>query len=379
MSQKELEIELDHINENFDILCDNVKKCVLCPRMCDSARILNRSVGNLKSDIMFIGEAPGRLGADSSGIPFHGDMSGHNFEDLLSFSNIDRNKIYVTNAVLCNPKDKKGNNSTPINQEIKNCSSFLKQQIELINPKIVVTLGAKALQALSHIHEHNLTLKESTRTSNTWFNRILIPCYHPGQRAMIHRSMANQRSDYQFIGDNLRSLSKRKNSYTNQKTNDFTSLIVEYILTNNDKIGYFALHKIFYLIEYNYFIKYNERLSSSYIVRQKDGPYCTDLHIRKLKNSISDLQTDYFKNGTIKLHKNYNKLFVNSLLNEYELDSKIQKIIDEVILKYGKMSMSKLKHSVYLTRPMRNMLYLEKEQNINMYNSPIEFTTKSIY
>ena len=141
MLQKELDIDFNNLNEDFNVLCDNVKNCIQCPRMSDSARILSRSVGNLKSDIMFIGEAPGRLGADSSGIPFHGDMSGHNFEDLLSFSYIDRSKIYVTNAVLCNPKDEKGNNSTPINQEIKNCSSFLRQQIELINPKIIVTLG----------------------------------------------------------------------------------------------------------------------------------------------------------------------------------------------------------------------------------------------
>ena len=196
---------------------------------------------------------------------------------------------------------------------------------------------------------------------------------------MIHRSMANQRSDYQFIGDTLRGLSKRKNSYKNQKTSEFTSVIIEYILKSNSTTSYFALHKIFYLIEYKYFIKYNERLTSSYIVRQKDGPYCTDLHIRKLKNSIPDLHTDYYKNGTIKLSKDYNRLFIDTLLNEYELDSELEQLIDDVIIKYGKMSMSKLKNSVYLTRPMRNMLYLEKEQNINLYNSPIEFTTKSIY
>ncbi len=377
MSQQELEIGRKDLD--FNELCEQVKKCTNCIRMSDSARILSRSVGNLRAKIIFIGEAPGRLGADSSGIPFHGDKSGHNFEELLSFAGIDRNSIYVTNAVLCNPRDSKGNNSTPNNTEIKNCTSFLKRQIELINPRIVVTLGSKALQALSYIEEHNLTLKKSTRTTNNWFNRILIPCYHPGQRAMIHRSMANQRSDYQFISDKLNSLDKNKRRYYNQKTNELISVIVEYILKQNSTTSYFALHKIFYLVEYNYFIKYKRRLTSSYIVRQKDGPYCTDLHIGKLKNSITDLHTDYFKNGTIKLSKDYSKLFSFSLLDEYELDNNLKSILDSVIQRYGRMSMGKLKNSVYLTRPMRNMLHLEKEHKLNLYNSPIEFTTESIY
>jgi len=378
MSENQIDL-FEDVNEDFDGLCSEVKACNLCYRMRNSARILNRSVGNLKSEIMFIGEAPGRLGADSSGIPFHGDKAGHNFELLLEFAGIDRNKCYVTNAVLCNPRDEKGNNATPNKLEISNCQTYLKQQIDLVNPKIVVTLGAKALEAVSNIEKHSLSLKESTRTENPWYNRVLIPSYHPGQRAMIHRSLANQRSDYQFINEKLRSFTKRKPNYKNQKTNEFISVVIEYILSKNESIGYFALHKIFYLLEYNYFLKYNQRLTSSYIVRQKDGPYCTDLHIKKLTNSIPDLQTEYFKNGSIRIRKNSNKLFVTSLLNEFELDPEIKEIIDFVLVKYGKLNMSKLKNAVYLTRPMRNILYLEKEQKLNLYNSPIKFTTVSVY
>ena len=96
----------------------------------------------------------------------------------------------------------------------------------------------------------------------------------------------------QFINEKLRSFTKGKPNYKNQKTNEFISVVIEYILSKNESIGYFALHKIFYLLEYNYFLKYNQRLTSSYIVRQKDGPYCTDLHIKKLTNSIPDLQTE---------------------------------------------------------------------------------------
>src|SRR5690606_12666891 len=126
----------------FDTLCEKVQKCAKCARMCESQRVLNRSGGALDADVMFIGEAPGRLGADNSGIPFHGDKSGHNFEELLEFAGLNRSRIFVTNAVLCNPRDEDGNNSTPTKNEVQNCSDYLAKQIRIINPKIVVTLGA---------------------------------------------------------------------------------------------------------------------------------------------------------------------------------------------------------------------------------------------
>src|SRR5687767_4808993 len=102
----------------FDKLCSKVAACVLCPRMVHSQRVLNHSSGSLGAQIMFIGEAPGRLGADNSGIPFHGDKAGHNFEELLEFAKLDRSNIFVTNAVLCNPRDEDGNNSTPTKIEV---------------------------------------------------------------------------------------------------------------------------------------------------------------------------------------------------------------------------------------------------------------------
>ena len=135
--------------------------------MVNSTKVLNLSSGNIHSQIMFVGEAPGRLGADSTGIPFHGDKAGHNFEALLDIADISRELIFITNAVLCNPKDAKGNNSTPNKQEINNCAGFLSDQIDLISPKIVVTLGATALSALAKIEDHGLSLKESVTVSYT--------------------------------------------------------------------------------------------------------------------------------------------------------------------------------------------------------------------
>ena len=356
----------------FFSLCSAVQNCIKCPRMLQSQRVLNGSVGNLDAKIMFIGEAPGRLGADDTGIPFHGDKSGHNFEELLSFAKLPREQIYVTNAVLCNPKDENGNNATPKKSEIANCSTYLKNQIELIGPKLIVTLGSKALDSTRLIQHHQLQLKTDVRTKNRWFNKILIPLYHPGQRAMIHRSMANQRSDYQFVSEILSRLNKRKRNI-NQKASLDVGIIVEYLLTLKPIISYFNLHKLFYLVEYASMKKYGIRLTNSYIVRQKDGPYCTELHIKKLEKVIPDLKCRWYKNGTFDIYKSGSNLFNHSLLDEFELEDELRLLIDDVYRKYGNLSKFKLKQKVYLTTPMRTLLKIEKEENINLYNSPVPF------
>ena len=107
---------------NFDNLISEIRKCDKCLRMYGISKIIGYSCGKPNSPIMFIGEAPGRLGADDTHIPFHGDKSGHNFESLLKAVGINRGDIFVTNSVLCNPKDENGNNDTPKNEEILNCS-----------------------------------------------------------------------------------------------------------------------------------------------------------------------------------------------------------------------------------------------------------------
>lgn len=354
------------LNE-FDLLCERVQKCVKCSRMCDSLRVLNRSAGSLNADIMFIGEAPGRLGADNSGIPFHGDKSGHNFEELLEFARLDRSRIFVTNAVLCNPKDEQGNNSTPTKIEIQNCADHLAEQIKIINPKVVVTLGATALESTRFTSPHNLILKEAVRTSNDWYNRILIPLYHPGQRAMMHRSFANQRSDYQFVAEQLKRLNKKPTSTSTQKINSDIIPIVKEILMSMSSIDYFKLHKLYYLVEYNYFKEYNERLTNAYIVRQKDGPYCTDLHIQKLKKGIPDLEIKQ-RNGNLYVG------FSKTLFSSYQhLNGTTGEVIKSVIEKYGNLSNEEIKTKVYLTTPMRNFLRLEKQEHMNLYNVPISF------
>jgi uracil-DNA glycosylase family 4 len=346
--------------------------------MCDSQRILSRASGALQSDIMFIGEAPGRLGADGSGIPFHGDKAGHNFEELIHFVGINRSQIFVTNAVLCNPRDEKGNNATPSQNEMENCSGFLREQISIVNPKIIVTLGANSLAALKFIESHNLTLKENVRTANNWNGKILIPLYHPGQRAMIHRSFANQRSDYQYIADQSKNFIKNKITRSYSKPQLSVSLIIDYLFHLKNSFTYFALHKLFYLIEYRSVQKFGHRLTDSYIIRQKDGPYCTELHIFKLQKALPYIKSKPLSKTNILLYKSSSELFDSRLIDQYEIDDPIRQLIEEVMLEHGGKSNAHLKRTVYFTRPMRNILSLEINHKLNLYSRPIEFSLEKL-
>jgi DNA polymerase len=154
---------------------------------------------------MFIGEAPGRLGAERTGIPFFGDRSGKTFEFLLRFAGLSRESVFITNAVLCNPRDNEGLNDKPSRYEVSNCSSWLRRTILVVDPVVVVTLGSIALEALKLIERHELILRENVGRVTSWFNRHLIPLYHPGPRALIHRDIETQKRDYRKLKRFLRS------------------------------------------------------------------------------------------------------------------------------------------------------------------------------
>ncbi len=351
-------------------LCGEVKKCKLCARMNNSKRVLNGSCGPINAQAFFIGEAPGRLGADGSEIPFHGDVAGDNFERLLNQVGLSRYNIYITNAVLCNPKDDDGNNATPNLNEIKNCTNYLQQQIELVNPKIIVTLGATALKATSIIESHKISLKKDVRKSFNWFNRKLIPLYHPGQRAMAHRSFLNQLADYQFVAEKIRRLNKPVRKVSAYMNEDVVS-IVDYITHLKPKVSYFWLHKIFYLIEYEATKQSGSKLTNSYFIRQKDGPYCTDLNIKKLKKYFGDLRVEQNKNKLI-ISRSAPDLFGNKTTNIGSLSRDQRELIMRVIERHGNKSDSQLKTTVYLTKPMKKIIRQE-EKNINLFNSPVVF------
>ena len=118
---------------------------------------------------MIVGEAPGK-NEDEGGKPFIG-RSGELLDKFLATANLHRDEVYITNAVLCRPP----NNKTPTKSQIKKCNEYLLARIKLVRPKIIITLGAVALQAVA-----GLTGIRKLRGKPIQYNDMFIlPTYHP--------------------------------------------------------------------------------------------------------------------------------------------------------------------------------------------------------
>jgi DNA polymerase len=168
--------------------------------MCGRSAVLSNLNGSPAARIMFIGEAPGRKGADRTRIPFSGDQSGANLDRFLNSINLRRKQIFITSAALCNPRSDSGANRRPSQKELANCSDFLRRTIDLIDPRVIVTLGSVALEALKRIQYHELNLKESAAQIHAWDDRVLVPIYHPSPQVLAsHRREAEQLRDYQVV------------------------------------------------------------------------------------------------------------------------------------------------------------------------------------
>ncbi|WP_082677259.1 uracil-DNA glycosylase [Bacillus sp. FJAT-29937] len=201
---KEVIIQNTNKEIEYNMLINKAKACVTCKTMSDSKAIIGYANGNLDADILFLAEAPGPRGADVSGIPLQGDVTGKNFEKLLSSTNWTRSDIFITNAVLCCPVNSSGKVRPPSKEEIKNCHPYLKQIIELVDPKIVVTLGKKALEALKEIEHHSLVLNQNVATYTKWNGRYVYPLYHPSPQVINtgKRTLQQQRTDFKQLEHN---------------------------------------------------------------------------------------------------------------------------------------------------------------------------------
>jgi uracil-DNA glycosylase len=131
--------------------------------------------GPENADIMFIGEAPG-FHEDQQGLPF-GGAAGSFLDELLESIDLKRDQVYITNVIKCRPPG----NRDPLPEEVEACKSYLDRQIELIHPKLVVTLGrfsmARAFPKARISRIHGQPLKIS--------GVIYYPMYHPA--AALHQ------------------------------------------------------------------------------------------------------------------------------------------------------------------------------------------------
>ena len=163
-------------------LSELYQEIALC-QQCEIAKYRNKVVpgeGAEDAKIMFIGEAPG-WHEDQQGRPFVGP-AGKFLDELLASINLKREQVYIANVIKCRPTE----NRDPLPMEIQNCRQWLERQIELIHPKMIVTLGRYSMamffpgKSISKIHG----------TAQKQDDIIYYAMYHPA--AALHQQSLRQ-------------------------------------------------------------------------------------------------------------------------------------------------------------------------------------------
>ena len=154
---------------NWEELEEVVKQCRKC-RLCETRKNVVFGVGNREADIMFIGEGPG-ADEDAQGEPFVG-KAGKLMNMAFDMLGIKREEVYIANIVKCRPP----NNRNPQDDEAENCLDYLRNQVILVKPKIIVLLGSVALK--------NILGKEYgiTASRGNWIEKkgiLYMPTWHP--------------------------------------------------------------------------------------------------------------------------------------------------------------------------------------------------------
>ncbi len=148
---------------------NRINRCTKCELSKTRTKFVFGS-GNPYADIMLIGEAPG-ADEDLQGLPFVG-RAGQLLTKLLKEVGIERNDVFICNILKCRPP----NNRKPLPSEIEMCKPYLLKQIEILNPKVIVALGATAIEGLFNMKKKMSELRGSILS----LNKIpVIVTYHP--------------------------------------------------------------------------------------------------------------------------------------------------------------------------------------------------------
>ncbi len=169
--------------------------CIKCELSESRTKVVFGS-GDPQADLMFVGEGPGKR-EDEQGLPFVGP-SGNLLEELLGEIGLTRDEVYIANVVKCRPPG----NRDPRPNEIDSCKGYLRSQIQLIDPKVVVTLGNFASKLLLKT-ETGITRLRGT-AYEWWGDRYLIPTFHPAA-ALRGRGqvLEDMRSDFSLVREAL--------------------------------------------------------------------------------------------------------------------------------------------------------------------------------
>ena len=175
----------------------NCEKCGLCRTRTNTAF----GEGNEQSDILFVGEGPGRE-EDLQGRPFVGP-AGQLLDRMLKAIDIRREDVYIANVVKCRPPG----NRNPSDEEAALCMPYLRAQFSLIRPRIIVCLGAVAMR---HLYDPNGKI---SRDRGKWIERggvWFMPTYHPAALLRNESLKRDAWADMQALRDKRNELNDQQ-------------------------------------------------------------------------------------------------------------------------------------------------------------------------
>ena len=190
--------------EKLAALRGPVLSCTKCPHLVKSRTQVVFGVGNPDAELMFIGEAPG-ADEDLVGEPFVG-RAGQLLTKMIEAMNFKRSDVYIGNVLKCRPDTPAGEpgNRKPTRPEMDVCKPYLLQQIEIIQPKVLIALGATAVEGLLNIDKAGIT-----RMRGTWkeFHGIpMMPTFHP---SFLLRPSNEQLSNKRLVWEDMLAVLER--------------------------------------------------------------------------------------------------------------------------------------------------------------------------
>jgi DNA polymerase len=181
---------------DISTLRDTVLKCTLCAELARTRKKVVFGSGDLQAKLVFVGEAPG-ADEDEQGLPFVG-RAGQLLTKIIEAMGMTRDQVFICNVLKCRPP----NNRPPAPGEIANCRPYLKRQIELIRPKVIVALGNHAVKALLQTEKGISGLRGTFQE----YESIPVMCtYHP---AYLLRSPGEKRKVWEDMKKVMRFLER---------------------------------------------------------------------------------------------------------------------------------------------------------------------------
>jgi len=160
----------------FAALRERALACVKCPHLASSRKNVVFGVGSIDAQLMFVGEAPG-ADEDEQGEPFVG-KAGQLLTKIILATGLSRADVYIANILKCRPDTpgQSAGNRKPTSDEMATCIPYLHEQIDLIRPKVIVALGATAVEGLLG---KTIGITKLRGGWKTYRGTPLMPTYHP--------------------------------------------------------------------------------------------------------------------------------------------------------------------------------------------------------